>query len=47
MSALPETAAGVEPPYLVRRGGSYTLRLPDGRDLTGGAREIAEALGAG
>ena len=37
----------VEPPLLLRHGGSYTLRLADGRELNGGAREIAEALGAG
>jgi hypothetical protein len=37
----------VRPPLLVRHGGSYTLRLADGRELTGGAREIAETLGAG
>jgi len=47
VAALPETAAGVEAPYLVRRGNSYTLRFTDGRELTGGAHEIAEALGAG
>ena len=45
--ALPEDADGREPPLLLRRGGSYTLRLADGREVTGGAREIAEALGAG
>ena len=47
MAALPDTVAGVEAPYLVRRGSSFTLRLADGRELTGGAREIAEALGVG
>jgi ATP phosphoribosyltransferase regulatory subunit len=41
--ALPEGAAA-EPPLLVRRGGSYTLRLPDGREVAGTARDIAEAL---
>ena len=45
--ALPEDAGAVEPPYLVRRGGSYTVRLADGREVTGGAREVAEALGPG
>ena len=38
---------GVKPPLLLRRGGSYTLRLADGREVSGGARDIAEALGAG
>jgi ATP phosphoribosyltransferase regulatory subunit len=47
VAALPETAAGVRPPLLLRHGGSYTLRLADGRELSGGAQEIAEALGAG
>ena len=37
----------MEPPVLLRRGGGFTLRLPDGREVTGDAREIAEALGAG
>ena len=45
--ALPEAATRVTPPLLVRRGSSYTLRLADGREVSGGAREIAEALGAG
>ncbi len=45
--ALPEDAAGVEPPLLRRRGGSFVLRLADGREVAGGAREIAEALEAG
>jgi len=45
--ALPEDAAGVEPPLLLRRGGSFILRTADGREITGGAREIAEALEAG
>jgi hypothetical protein len=45
--ALPEAATGVRPPLLLRRGGSYTLRLADGREVSGGARDIAEALGAG
>jgi ATP phosphoribosyltransferase regulatory subunit len=41
--ALPEgVVAG--PPLLVRHGGSYTLRLPDGREVTGGASDIAAAL---
>ena len=45
--ALPEAATGVKPPLLLpARGSSYTLRLADGRELSGGAREIAEALGA-
>jgi len=44
--ALPEAATGVRPPLLLpARGGSYTLHLADGRELSGGAREIAEALG--
>ena len=44
--ALPETATGVKPPLLLpARGSSYTLHLADGRELSGGAREIAEALG--
>jgi hypothetical protein len=30
---------------LSRRGGSYTLRLAGGREVTGGAGDIAEALG--
>ncbi len=47
VAALPATAAGVKPPYIVRHGNSYTLRLADGRELNGGAREIAEALRAG
>lgn len=46
VQALPDGAAGVEPPLVLRRGGSFTLRLADGREITGGAREIAEALGA-
>ena len=41
--ALPEGAAA-EPPVLSRRGGSYTLRLADGREVAGGAGDIAEAL---
>ncbi len=45
--ALPEDVTGVEPPLLLRRGGSFSLRLADGREISGGAREIAEALGAG
>jgi len=45
--ALPEDAAGVEPPLVSRRGGSFTLRLPDGREVSGGPGEIARALGAG
>jgi ATP phosphoribosyltransferase regulatory subunit len=45
--AMPEAATGVKPPLLLRRGGSYTLRLADGREVSGGARDIAEALGAG
>ena len=44
--ALPESAGDVQLPALVRRGNSYTLRLTDGREISGGAREIAEALGA-
>ena len=45
--ALPEAATGVKPPLLLpARGSSYTLHLADGRELSGGAREIAEALGA-
>ena len=32
---------------MLRRGGAYTLRLADGREVTGDAAEIAEALGAG
>ena len=42
--ALPE-GASAEPPLLLRRGNSYTLRLADGREVSGGARDIAEALG--
>jgi ATP phosphoribosyltransferase regulatory subunit len=45
--ALPEAATGVKPPLLLRRGNSFTLRLADGREWTGAAREIAEALGVG
>ncbi|MGE5229623.1 MAG: ATP phosphoribosyltransferase regulatory subunit [Deltaproteobacteria bacterium] len=45
--ALPEDVRTVAPPLLLRRGGSYTLRLADGREVTGGASEIAEALGSG
>ncbi len=41
--ALPAGAVA-EPPVLSRRGGSYTLRLADGREVTGGAGDIAEAL---
>ena len=47
VAALPEDATGVEPPLLLRHGGSFALRLADGREVTGGAREIAAALGAG
>jgi ATP phosphoribosyltransferase regulatory subunit len=47
VAALPASATGVQPPYVVRHGNSYTLRLADGRELKGGAREIAEALRAG
>ena len=42
--ALPE-GASAEPPLLLRRGNSYTLRLAQGREVSGGARDIAEALG--
>jgi ATP phosphoribosyltransferase regulatory subunit len=45
--ALPEGVTGVEPPLVLRHGGSFTLRLADGREVHGGAGEIAEALGAG
>ena len=46
--ALPEAATGRDAAAAaVARGGSYTLRLADGRELNGGAREIAEAMGAG
>jgi hypothetical protein len=45
--ALPEDAGPVEPPLVLRRGGAYTLRLADGREVTGGADEVAEALGSG
>jgi ATP phosphoribosyltransferase regulatory subunit len=45
--ALPEDAGPVEPPFVLRRGNGYTLRLADGREITGGAGEIAQALGAG
>jgi ATP phosphoribosyltransferase regulatory subunit len=45
VAALPGDAADVRPPVLVRRGGSYTLRLADGREVGGDAREIAAALG--
>jgi ATP phosphoribosyltransferase regulatory subunit len=41
--ALPE-GASAEPPLLLRRGGSYTLRLADGREVTGGPDDIAAAL---
>jgi ATP phosphoribosyltransferase regulatory subunit len=42
--ALQEDAAEVPPPLLLRRGGSYLLRLADGREVSGGAAEIREAL---
>ena len=42
--ALPEGATA-EPPLLLRRGGSYTLRLAGGREVSGSAGAIAEALG--
>jgi ATP phosphoribosyltransferase regulatory subunit len=45
--ALPEDVRAVAPPLLLRRGGSYTLRLADGREVTGAAGEIAEALRSG
>ena len=47
VAALPEGAEGVQPPLLLRRGGGYTLRLADGREVSGGAADIAEALGTG
>jgi ATP phosphoribosyltransferase regulatory subunit len=48
VAALPEAATGVTPPLLLPgRGSSYTLVVADGSELSGGAREIAEALGAG
>jgi ATP phosphoribosyltransferase regulatory subunit len=47
VAALPEDTAGVEPPLLVRRGGGYTLRLAGGREVSGGAADIAEALRSG
>ncbi|OPZ46937.1 MAG: ATP phosphoribosyltransferase regulatory subunit [Actinobacteria bacterium ADurb.BinA094] len=43
--ALPEGAAA-EPPLIVRRGGAYTLRLADGREVGGDAAAVAAALGA-
>jgi ATP phosphoribosyltransferase regulatory subunit len=45
VAALPADAVDVRPPLLLRRGGSYTLRLADGREVGGDAREIAAALG--
>jgi ATP phosphoribosyltransferase regulatory subunit len=45
VAALPGGAVDVRPPLLLRRGGSYTLRLADGREIGGDAREIAAALG--
>jgi hypothetical protein len=45
VASLPADAAGVRPPLLWRRGGAYTLRLADGREVGGAAREIAAALG--
>jgi ATP phosphoribosyltransferase regulatory subunit len=45
--ALPEDTGPVEPPLVLRRGNGYALRLADGREVTGGASEIAQALGAG
>jgi ATP phosphoribosyltransferase regulatory subunit len=45
VAALPENAADVGPPLLLRRGGAYVLRLADGREVGGDAREIAAALG--
>jgi ATP phosphoribosyltransferase regulatory subunit len=44
VAALPEDAAGVQPPLLVRRGGGYTLRLAGGREISGSAADIAGAL---
>jgi ATP phosphoribosyltransferase regulatory subunit len=41
--ALPEDAV-VEPPLLLRRGGSFILRLAEGRDIVGDARDVADAL---
>jgi ATP phosphoribosyltransferase regulatory subunit len=41
--ALPEGAV-VQPPLLLQRGGSYLLRLADGREVTGGAEDVAAAL---
>lgn len=45
--ALPADAEHVAPPLLLRRGGAYVLRLADGREVGGDARDIAAALGAG
>jgi ATP phosphoribosyltransferase regulatory subunit len=45
VASLPADAAGVLPPLLWRRGGAYALRLADGREVGGDAREIAAALG--
>ncbi len=45
VAALPEGAAGVGPPLLLRRGGAYVLRLADGSEVGGDANEIAAALG--
>jgi ATP phosphoribosyltransferase regulatory subunit len=45
VAALPAGAADVPPPLVLRRGGAYTLRLADGREVGGGASEIAAALG--
>ena len=47
VAALPEDAAGVEPPLVLRRGGGYTLRLAGGREVSGDAADIAEALRSG
>jgi len=45
--ALPGNAGNVSPPLLVRPGNSYTLRLADGREITGTWHDVVEALGAG
>jgi ATP phosphoribosyltransferase regulatory subunit len=47
VAALPENAAGVEPPLIVRRGSGYTLVLADGREVGGSAADVAGALRSG
>jgi ATP phosphoribosyltransferase regulatory subunit len=47
VAALPEDVEGVRPPLLLRRGGGYALVLADGREVAGGADDIAAALRTG